>query len=259
MKTSAAPPTDLLPERNKYAFEIAYDGGHFAGWQAQSNGRGVQDAIERALRELGEGGTRVAGAGRTDAGVHARAQVASAALRKDWEPDRLLLALNFKLRPYISIMKAERVSQDFHARRSARSREYRYFIWNAPSVYPHIAPYVYTLPIRGMDWARAAEAAKLMTGAHDFRAFCRKSDCPDKTERTVIKSRLVKKGNLVVYRVEANAFLTNMVRIMTSNLLEIAKGKRDEAWLAGLLSGEDRTRSAQTIPPEGLFLWRVTY
>jgi tRNA pseudouridine38-40 synthase len=248
-----------LPERNKYALEIAYDGGRFAGWQSQPNGRGVQDAIELALRELGEEGARVAGAGRTDAGVHARAQAASVALRKEWEPDRLSLALNFKLRPHISVMRAERVSSDFHARRSALSREYRYFIWNAPSVYPHIAPYVYTLPFHNMDWARAAEAAKLMAGVHDFRAFCRKSDCPERTERTVIKSRLVKKGNLVVYRVEANSFLTNMVRIMTGNLIEIAKGRRGESWLAGLLRGEDRTRSAQTIPPDGLFLWRVRY
>jgi tRNA pseudouridine38-40 synthase len=244
-----------------YALEISYDGGNFGGWQSQPDGSGVQDAIEIALAGLGEScGTRAVGAGRTDAGVHARAQVATAKLSKPWPPRRLVLALNAKLPPHVSVMRASETLPEFHARKSAISREYRYFIWNASVCYPHIRPYVLWRPGERFDWGRAAEAALMLKGAHDFRAFCRKEDCPEETLRTVDSSRLIRRGRLLVFRVKSKSFLTNMVRIMVGNLLEIAAGRRDEAWLANLLTGNfDRTASAATLPPTGLFLWRVNY
>jgi tRNA pseudouridine38-40 synthase len=253
-----------------YALEISYDGGHFAGWQSQPAGDGVQDALETALCELGEsvghnghnknGGRRVNGAGRTDAGVHARAQVASVVLSKAWAPRRLVLAINAKLPSSISVMQAAAVTPDFHARRSALTREYRYFIWNSSRCFPHIKPYVLWRPGNYYDWALATRAARMMEGSHDFRAFCRKGDCPDVPWRVVTRSRLIKKGRLIIFQVEANAFLTNMVRIMLSNLIEIARGRYDEAWLAELLKGRaDRTASGGTPSPSGLFLWRVKY
>jgi tRNA pseudouridine38-40 synthase len=249
-----------------YALEISYDGGKFSGWQSQPGGLGVQDAIEGALSELGElewsGANRakVTGAGRTDAGVHARAQVADLRLSKEWEPRRLVLALNAKLPPSVSVMRASWAPEGFHSRRSALSREYRYFIWNSSTCYPHIRPYVLWRPGAHFDWGRAAGAAKILEGTHDFRAFCRREDCPERTERIVTRLRLARRGRLLVLRVEANAFLTNMVRIIAGNLLEIASGRRDEAWLASLLSGDaDRAASAATLPPFGLFLWRVRY
>lgn len=243
---------------NHYALEISYDGGAFGGWQSQSDGRGVQDAIERALAALGEG-VRVDGAGRTDAGVHARAQVASFSLSKKWEPRRLVLALNTKLPQGVSVMRAAEVDESFHARRSAVSREYRYFIWSGSTCYPHIRPYVCWLHGR-FDWASAAAAAKLLEGRHDFRAFCRKDDCPESAVRDVLRARLICRGSLVVLKIEANAFLANMIRITVGNLIEIAKGRRDEAWLSGLLTGVcDRTASGKTLSPTGLFFWRVKY
>ena len=243
---------------NHYALEISYDGGAFGGWQSQSDGLGVQDAIERALAALGEG-VRVNGAGRTDAGVHARAQVASLSLSKKWEPRRLVLALNTKLPHGVSVMRAAEVDESFHARRSAVSREYRYFIWNGSACYPYIVPYVCLLHGR-FDWARAVAAANLLEGRHDFRAFCRKGDCPESAVREVKRARLVRRGNLVIFKIEANAFLTNMIRIAVGNLIEIAKGRRDEAWLSGLLAGaSDRTASGKTLSPSGLFFWRVKY
>jgi len=243
---------------NHYALKISYDGGAFGGWQSQSDGRGVQDALERALGALGER-VRVCGAGRTDAGVHARAQVASLALEKKWEPRRLVLALNAHLPAGVSVLRAAEATAAFHARRSAVCREYRYFIWNASACCPHIKPYVRLLPGK-YDWSAAAEAAKALEGTHDFRAFCRKEDCPENTVRSVSRARLTRRGNLVVFRIEANAFLTNMIRIAAGNLIEIAKGKRDAAWLTGLLSGGlDRTASAATTSPSGLFFWRVRY
>jgi tRNA pseudouridine38-40 synthase len=242
-----------------YALEIAYDGSCFSGWQSQPDGGGVQDAIETAIAKLGER-TRVDGAGRTDAGVHARAQVASVRLSKNWAPRRLALAINSSLPAAVSVMRASSAPQAFHARKSAVSREYRYFIWNSPTCYPHLRPYVLWKPGGKYDWARAASAAKRMEGVHDFRAFCRAGDCPEFTLRDVARSSITKRGPLIIFRVEANAFLTNMVRVMMGNLLEISRGRRDELWLANLLSGnEGRTSSGDTLPPSGLFLWRVRY
>jgi tRNA pseudouridine38-40 synthase len=260
---------DETPQNSfNYALEVSYDGGCFAGWQSQPGGTGVQDALERAFFELGErddrvtpgGPRRVNGAGRTDLGVHARAQIASVSLSKPWVPRRLILALNAKLPGSVSVMRAAAAPPGFHARRSAVSREYRYFIWNASVCYPHMKPCVLWQPGTGYDWGRAAAAAKAFIGTHDFRAFCRKADVPDETNRTVIRSSLGVRGNLIVFRVEANAFLTNMVRIMAGNLMEVARGRFDEGKIAKLLSGEaDRTESAATPSPSGLFLWKVNY
>ena len=242
-----------------YALEISYDGGAFKGWQSQNGGTGVQDALEAAFSNLGEQ-TRVHGAGRTDVGVHARAQIATAFLAKKWEPRRLVLALNTKLPPSVSVMRAALVPDDFHARYSAVSREYRYFIWNSSTCYPHIRPYVLWCPGGYYDWRLAAESAKLFIGEHDFRAYCRAADCPDVTIRSIKRARLSLRGNLLVFTVEANSFLTNMIRIMVGNLLEIARGARDEAWFRSLFEpGTGRDMSAKTVSPSGLFFWRANY
>ncbi|MDR1020058.1 MAG: tRNA pseudouridine(38-40) synthase TruA [Synergistaceae bacterium] len=251
-----------------YALEVSYDGGPFSGWQSQLDGSGVQDALERALHVLGERGGcgislvpyRVDGAGRTDAGVHARAQVASVRLLKRWVPRKLAAALNAHLPEAVVVTRAALAPPGFHARRSAVSREYRYFIWNSPSCYPHIRRYVLWQPVARYDWKRAAAAASAFAGRHDFRAFCRARDVPDSTERDVYCSRLYVRGRLVVFRVIANAYLTNMVRIMAGSLMEIALGRFDEARFARLLSGcADRSENAPTPPPSGLFLWGVKY
>ena len=258
-------PEETLENSFNYALEVSYDGGRFAGWQSQPGGTGVQDALERAFSELGERGCRgmgprVNGAGRTDAGVHARAQIASVVLSKEWSPRRLVLALNAKLPEPVAVMRAAAVPEGFHARRSAVLREYRYFIWNSSVCYPHMKPYVLWQPGMRFDWSKAASAAKAFIGTHDFRAFCRKADVPETALRTVTRSSLRVRGNLIVFRVEANAFLTNMVRIMAGNLMEVARGKFDEAKIASLLEGKaGRDESAATPSPSGLFMWKVRY
>ncbi|MDR0648000.1 MAG: tRNA pseudouridine(38-40) synthase TruA [Synergistaceae bacterium] len=251
-----------------YALEVSYDGGYFSGWQSQPDGSGVQDALERALYALGESGDqgasrlphRVDGAGRTDAGVHARAQIASVRLLKQWVPRRLVPALNARLPEAVSVMRAALAPPGFHARRSAVLREYRYFIWNSSVCYPHIRRYVLWQPGTSYDWKRAAHAAGAFVGRHDFRAFCRTRDVPGSTVRDVFRSSLHARGNLIVFRVMANAYLANMVRIMTGCLMEIARGRFDEARLSHLLSGGAvRAENAATPPPSGLFLWKVGY
>ena len=238
--------------------EISYDGSRFFGWQSQPNGMGAQDALENALALIGER-TRIFGAGRTDAGVHARAQVAHFDASREWDARRLVLAINARLPSSVSVMRASRVRDDFHARRSAVLREYRYFIWNSPVCRPYVKPFVLWLPGSHYDWSRASRCAGLLAGEHDFGAFCREADRPGNTVRTVSHARLHKRGNMSVFRIIADSYLTNMARVMVGNLLAVASGRKDENWFSSLLSGARRSASAQTTAPSGLFLWRVDY
>ncbi|MDR1651825.1 MAG: tRNA pseudouridine(38-40) synthase TruA [Synergistaceae bacterium] len=242
----------------RIALEISYDGSRFAGWQSQPGGKGVQDAMENALRKLGES-ARVFGAGRTDAGVHARAQVAHFDSARDWEPGRLVLAVNAWLPESVSVMRAHTVRDTFDARRSAAWREYRYFIWNSPVLHPYIRPYVFRLPGSHYNWNRASASAGAFVGEHDFRLFCRAADRPENTVRTVRSAALHRRGSLVVFRIVANAYLTNMVRIAAGGILDVAAGRRGEEWLRSLLDGGDVPKRPRTLPASGLFLWRVLY
>jgi tRNA pseudouridine38-40 synthase len=242
----------------RFVLEISYDGSGFSGWQTQPHKNSVQDAVESALASVGETG-RVAGAGRTDGGVHARAQVAHFDAIREWEPRRLVLALNAYLPPSVSVMRAAAARSDFHARRDAVSREYRYFIWNSPACYPHIKPYVFWLPGSHYVWERAARAARALAGEHDFAAFCRAADRPEGTRRTVISARLHSRGRMKIFRIVANAYLTNMVRIIVGNMSGIAAGRRDENWLAEMLESGASVVNDKTAPASGLFLWKVNY
>ncbi|MDR0763985.1 MAG: tRNA pseudouridine(38-40) synthase TruA [Synergistaceae bacterium] len=243
---------------SRIALLISYDGGPFSGWQSQPGGCGVQDAVESALSKIGER-TRITGAGRTDAGVHARGQVAHFDAGREWEPRRLVLAINAHLPESVSVMKAYAVKDGFDARRSAVSREYRYFIWNASTCYPHIKPYVYRLHGTHYDWNAATAAAPLMEGRHDFGAFCRAADRPGNTARTVRRARITRQGSLVTFKITADAYLANMVRIAAGNLLSVAGHKRSADWFESLLNGGNRSESDRTLPASGLFLWRVNY
>ncbi|MDR2779939.1 MAG: tRNA pseudouridine(38-40) synthase TruA [Synergistaceae bacterium] len=243
----------------RIALELSYDGGAFLGWQSQTGGRGVQDALEAALAAVGET-ARAAGAGRTDAGVHARGQVAHFDATKTWEPRKLKLALNAHLPPSVSVMRAALAEENFHARRSALWREYRYFIWNAPVCYPYMKPYILWLRGSHYDWGLASEAAPSFVGEHDFRAFCREGDRPADTVRHVRYARLTRRGQLILFRIVAGSYLTNMVRIAVGCLLEVAARRKDKSWLAGLLrDASERGTTTKTAAARGLFLWKVEY
>jgi tRNA pseudouridine38-40 synthase len=219
----------------------------------------VQDALEAALRSVGENAPAI-GAGRTDAGVHAKCQVAHFDASRDWEPRRLAPALNVHLPQSVSVMKATAARDDFHARKSALWREYRYFIWNSPTCYPHLKPYVLWLSGSHYDWTRVFAPVSSLVGEHDFGAFCRAGDRPENTIRTVKYARFFKRGRLVVFRIVANSYLTNMIRIVVGNLLAVAAGRYDDIWFRSLLGGErDIGKSAKTVSPSGLFLWKITY
>ncbi|PIE54702.1 MAG: tRNA pseudouridine(38-40) synthase TruA [Dethiosulfovibrio peptidovorans] len=243
----------------KYAVEISYRGDAFSGWQRQPRHPSVQGELERVLALLDQRPVPVTGAGRTDSGVHARGQVASFSLSREWEPSRLVLALNAHLPQSISIMRAGIVPDEFDARKSALWREYAYFVWHGPSCYPHLKAMVWWRKRDDWDHAAIHRCCRMLEGVHDFSAFCRVSECPDNPVRELLRVRHIRRGRLSILRVRGTAFLTNMIRIMVGNLDAVAQGRKDHRWFEDLLRGESRIRSAMTVPATGLFFWRVGY
>lgn len=241
----------------RYLLTISYDGTGFSGWQRQPHAPSVQQTIESALFTIGER-CQITGAGRTDAGVHAHAQCAHFDTDREWEPRRLLAALNAHLPDTITITDVAHVSSDLHARYSAQRREYRYFIWNAPAAPAYMRNYAWHL--RGeRDWSAADRAARGMVGTHDFRALCRICDAPENTVRTVHTCRIYRKGALVVLRITATAYLTNMVRLTVSALERISRGKEADTFISSLLASPPTHQQFPPAPPHGLFMWSVTY
>ena len=242
---------------NKYAVRISYLGTNYAGWQKQDDVESVQQCIERALSKLGEN-CAVTGAGRTDAGVHAIGQIASFRTEKNWETRRLLLAINAHLPDDIRIMDVWHVDDSFDARRSALWREYRYFIYHGSSCLAPIRPFVWWNR-HFWDLAQVRVACRLLTGRHDFRAFCKATECPENSVRNLLRVSCKRVGGMTMLQVRGEAFLNNMVRIIVGNLDRVGRGEATPDWISGLLSGTSRIESGMTVPSSGLFLWRVGY
>lgn len=238
---------------------IEYDGTDFQGWQRQDNGPSVQATIEDALSTMVGQETRIRGAGRTDAGVHALGQVA----HFDTEAHNIPLhgfrrGLNSVLPRTIAIREVVEAAPDFDARFSARGKLYRYQIWNEETRSPRLDRFVWH-DRRPLDVARMNEGARLLVGRHDFAAF-RAADCERKTTvRTVTRLEVTREGSLVTLEIEADAFLKNMVRIITGTLVEVGRGRRAVESIPALLQSGDRTQGGITAPPQGLTLVRVDY
>lgn len=243
-----------------YAAKISYLGKNYSGWQVQPDALSVQEVIEGVLEKISGAPVRIVGAGRTDKGVNALGQVASFRLDKIFSPDKLRLAMNFYLPDDIRIMKIYITDKNFDARRSALSREYKYFIWHGSVCPPMLNNFVWHRKgIHAWDMDTARKACKMIQGRHNFRAFCRAGECPEDPFRTIDSLKLRNKGRLSIISVKAQSFLTNMVRIIVGNINSVALGKNNLEWLEGLLSGSERTESAMTVPACGLWFWRVNY
>lgn len=245
----------------RYVAEVSYNGTPFFGWQVQPGLRTVQGSLEEALFLLNGSRVDVAGAGRTDAGVHARGQICTFDMDKKWEARRLLLAINANLNYGVSVLRlALAPSPNFHARFDAVSREYIYFIWNSSTIYPMLEPNVCWLKSGGYDWMKAQKACRCLVGKHDFGAFCRRADRPENAVRNIHRAALRKTGKLVRFHIIGDGFLTNMVRIIVGNLELIARGDKEPEWLETLIGGmNERSDCGRTFPPQGLFLWRINY
>jgi tRNA pseudouridine38-40 synthase len=242
----------------RIALGLEYDGSAFCGWQSQAEGCGVQDHLERALASFAAAPIAVTAAGRTDAGVHAAAQVVHFDTEAVREPHAWVRGPNSFLDPRLRVLWAREVPGDFHARFGALSRTYRYLLLNEP-----VAPAALHGRVgwfhRPLDAAAMAEAARRVLGEHDFGAF-RDAQCQAKTPvRRMLEARVERDGNLVAFTFRANAFLHHMVRNLVGSLVYVGAGREDLAWFEHVLAARDRRLAAPTFAPDGLYLAAIEY
>jgi tRNA pseudouridine38-40 synthase len=253
-----------------FKITLAYDGTNYVGWQRQGAGVSIQGLIEHALRGLDGRDVAVAGAGRTDAGVHALGQVASFSLERTIEPRALVRALNAGLPPDVRALAAAEVGVDFHARYSASRKTYCYRICNAEVISPFERHYAWHVP-GSLDVDAMDRAARSLEGRHDFAAFAAAGGTTRTTERTVLRSRVMRTdlstaaqrstggGDLIVHEIAGDGFLRHMVRAIAGTLVDIGRGRRPCEQMGEVLASRSRGRAGPTAPARGLFLVGVEY
>jgi tRNA pseudouridine38-40 synthase len=244
---------------SRYKLTLEYDGTDFFGWQRQDNGPSVQQSLEEAIFDFSSETTTVLGAGRTDSGVHALAQVAHIDIKKKFDTYSIRDAINFYLKPFsISVLSVEKVSTEFHARFSARERAYLYRILNRrapPTLDKNHSWWV----IPQLDANAMHEAAQILIGYHDFTTF-RAVACQAKSPiKTLSKLEVTRKGDFIEIRVRARSFLHHQVRNFVGTLKLIGEGKWVKADVEKALAACDRSAGGPTAPARGLFLSEVLY
>jgi tRNA pseudouridine38-40 synthase len=253
---------------------LSYDGTRFVGWQRQARGphgarlrRGVevegdsiQGLLEDALARFEGGPVTAHGAGRTDAGVHALGQVASATVSFTHAPDTLVRALNAQLPDDVRVLEVAEAPPEFHARFSARSKTYRYQIRAGTAGDPFTRAFVWQLA-EPLDVAAMRQAAAQLVGTHDFAAFQSTGTETASTVRTIFTSDLREPDGPapLVFEISGDGFLRHMVRAIVGTLVEIGRGRRPAGSMAQLVDGGTRAQAGATAPPHGLFLVRVDY
>jgi len=242
----------------RIAVGIEYDGSAFAGWQSQQALRTVQQTLEGALGTVAAQPVSLVAAGRTDAGVHARAQVAHFDSEAERTPRSWLLGANSELPDDVALRWAQPVPAHFHARYCAEARAYRYLILNRTARSALNAARAAWVT-RTLDTEAMAEAAAQLVGEHDFSAF-RAAECQAKSPiRRLTGLEVARRGDWIVIEAVANAFLHHMVRNIAGLLIAVGKGDQPPGWARSVLEGRDRTRGAATAPAAGLYLWEVRY
>lgn len=239
--------------------DLEYDGTDFHGWQVQPHGeRTVQGALEAALQRVAGGSVRVIGAGRTDAGVHAQGQVASARVETRLDVETLRRALNAVLPRDVAVLALARAPDAFHARRDAVAKLYAYRIWNGAIRSPLRERTALWMPQRlDRDAMRAALAT--LAGTHDFASFQAAGSKPGPTVRRLDRAELVVAGDALRVELEGSGFLRHMVRNVVGTLLEVGSGRRPADSLPALLAARDRTQAGPTAAARGLTLVHVRY
>ncbi len=243
----------------RFKLTLEYDGGPFVGWQRQKNGRSVQQALEQAIDGFAGEAVTVHGAGRTDAGVHATGQVAHFDLSRPTDPEQVRDALNHHLRPLpVSVLAAEVVGEDFHARFSATGRAYLYRIVSRRAPPALARGRAWWVPVR-LDVGAMAAAARVLVGRHDFSTFrAQRCQAPSPVKTLdMLDPRPVDEGVEVV--AESRSFLHHQVRNMVGTLKLVGEGKWDVDDVAAALAARDRTRGGPTAPAEGLYLTAIHY
>ena len=273
-------PAITQPSSATWKLTLAYDGTDFHGWQIQPGKPTIQGELQTALSRLTGESTLPQGSGRTDAGVHALAQVASFPLAAPIPPENLYRALNRKLPPSIRVLEAVIMPDAaFHARHSAIAKTYEYRILQTASCSPFLARYVHAYP-RILDFAALQQAARIFVGEHDFRSFAASDEDltarnvqaagsdqpgipPKSTIRTIFASDWTEQptadGKLLVYRVRGNGFLHHMVRNLVGTMLDAGRGHLTVDQIPRILAARSRPEAGPTAPARGLFLHSVEY
>lgn len=241
---------------------IAYDGANYEGWQVQKIGTGVQQKIEEAIEKIFQLQARLHGSSRTDTGVHARAMIAHFELpdeRLRMNLSKVPLALNAQLPEDIRIMEAHRVPDSFHARFSATGKQYRYFVYNHPSMFPLLRQQAWHVPGQ-LDLVAMRKAMKHFLGKKDFAAFANNRNyAMESTVRTVHRCELRKAGPLLTLIIEGDGFLYKMCRGIVGTLVQVGLGRFSDTDIPRMLSAKDRRMAGMTAPAHGLTLWKVFY
>lgn len=259
---------------------IAYDGSAYSGWQRQANAQSIQAVIEDEIATIVGAPNPLVAAGRTDAGVHAAAQVASITIDHPIGCDELLKALNARLKAGdIRIRAIEETFDRFDARIYAKAKTYRYAIWNGAAPNPFIRHVVWHVPY-GLELQRMVAASAALVGEQDFAAFQGRGSDVKTTVRRVLSAEIREvsldqdqpvavsplapgtssgDGRLLRLEISGTGFLRHMVRTIAGTLVDIGRGQLEPADMRRIIDSRDRAEAGQTAPPQGLMLWRVTY
>ncbi len=242
----------------RIAFIVEYDGTDYAGWQIQKNDVTVQEKIEQALLSLKQGHITVFGAGRTDSGVHAKAQCGHFDIETNIPAEKFAFILNTNLPKDIRIKKTWQAEDDFHCRFSAKGKRYIYRIINAPHASAIMGRFAWHVPEK-LDLDLMKQGAEYIKGTHDFKAFCAAGSSVKTTVRTVSRLDIVKKDELIEIIVEGNGFLYNMVRIIAGTLVEVGKNKKTPEQVRAIIEGKARAQAGLTAEAKGLTMDEVFY
>lgn len=254
---------------------LQYKGTNYSGWQVQPNGVTIQELLQKAVKKIFNQNINVVGSGRTDAGVHALAQVCHfdlegdhAGLLRSARNDKLVLAINSQLPDDVAVSKAELVPQTFHAQRSAKKKQYNYYILNSPLRSPFLDETVWRIT-HPLDVKKMQQAAKYLVGLHDFKAFCAADSSVKTTVRRIYKIAVTPSisppyfkggpGGVMQISILGNGFLKHMVRNIVGTLADVGRGKIAAKEVKKILQSRDRRQAGKNAPARGLFLVRVEY
>lgn len=241
-----------------YKLTIEYDGSRYYGWEHQPDKPTIQGKLEDVLSRMTDSEVSVIGAGRTDAGVHAKAMVANCFLETDLSCTEIQDYVNRYLPDDICVLEVKEASERFHARYKAVGKTYCYTCYVGALKPVFNRKYVLCLDAQP-DVAKMQQAAALLTGEHDYKSFCGNSQMKKSTVRIVDTIEIVQKKEYLYFNFHGTGFLQNMVRILVGTLLEVGFGKRAPEDMTAILAAKDRKRAGYTVPPQGLCLKKVDY
>jgi tRNA pseudouridine38-40 synthase len=235
---------------------LEYDGTDFVGWQFQTNGRSVQEEVEKAIKQILQVDIRITGGGRTDAGVHARGQVASFFVERDVEINLLAKSLNGVMPHSIIVLEAMEAPLDFNARYDAKSRRYTYSISQEPTAIQR--DYCWQV-FQKLNFALMQKCAQQILGTYSFRSFCKVETDLHNHRCSVLTSQWIQKDKLLIYEISANRFLHGMVRTLVGTMVNVGRGHTKYEEFYKILESNDRSFAGMSAPAKGLFLEDISY